>query len=48
MLWSWWSTRTVSKKRSGFQMPGVFARCATRLHAIALSSAQSGCDPLRT
>jgi hypothetical protein len=41
------SSCTVSNHGSGFQIPGVAAFCPTALHSIA-SSAQSGCEPLKT
>src|SRR5436190_2191692 len=47
MLRSWWSSRTVSKYGSGFQMPGVFEFWGTGAQNI-LSSAQSGWVPLPT
>jgi hypothetical protein len=41
------SCRTVSKKGSGFQIPGVFAPCRTERQIIA-SSSQSGSVPEKT
>jgi hypothetical protein len=47
MFPSWWSWWTVSNQGSGFQIPGVLARCATAGQIIS-SSAQSGSPPLLT
>ncbi len=44
---SWWSSRTVSNQGSGFQIPGVFARCRIAAQTIAPVS-QSGSLPAKT